>query len=260
MKHLIKQIFRALGLEISRYRKPLKSTKTNRLSLHTTKTGKYYLPTDAHGDFVADTIINNQIYEMEVVDCARKYIKPNSVVLDVGANYGQMSILFASMVGQNGKVYSFDADDFIFEILKKNITANNIGNVVPIFGAVHNVAGETLFFPEQDFAKWGAYGAYGIDYNAHEGRTVTTLTIDSLQIDKSISFMKIDIQGGDLFALRGAEGTIRKNKMPIIFEYESAFQYEFNYNFQEYVDFVLSIGYKFDKIISGHNFLILPGE
>jgi len=255
---MLKQFFRTFGLEVSRYRKPLKSKKTDRLTLYDTKTGKYYLPTDAYGDYVAYTIICNGVYEMEVVDCAKKYIKPNSAVLDVGANFGQMSILFASMVGQRGKVYSFDADDFIFDILKKNIAVNNIANIIPVFGAVHDVVGETLFFPEQDFVKWGAYGAYGIDYNAHNGRKVPTVTIDSLNIDEEISFMKIDIQGGDLLALKGAVHTIKKNKMPIIFEYESAYQDEFNFNFQEYVDFVLSIGYRFDKVICEHNYLVLP--
>ncbi len=255
---MLKQLFRTFGLEVSRYRKPLQSKKTNRLTLHDTKTGKYYLPTDAYGDDVANAIIGDGIFEMEVVDYAKKYIKKNSVVLDVGANFGQMSILFSSMVGQAGKVYSFEADDFIFDIFKKNIAVNNISNIVPVFGAVHNVTGETLYFPEQDFVKWGSYGSYGIDYNAHNGRKVPTVTIDSLNIDREISFMKIDIQGGDLLGLKGAVQTIKKNKMPIIFEYETVYQDEFNFNFQNYIDFVVSIGYKFDKVICEHNYLVLP--
>jgi len=258
IKKMLKQFFRAFGLEVSRYIRPVRSKKTDRLTLYETKTGKYYLPTDAHGDFVAHTIINNGVYEEEVVDCAKKYVQPDSAVLDVGANFGQMTVIFSSMVGQKGKVYSFDADDFVFDILKKNIEVNNLVNVTPIFGAVHNVTGETLFFPEQDFVKWGAYGAYGIDYNARSGRKVPTITIDSLNIADKISFMKIDIQGGDLLALKGAVQTIKRNKMPIIFEYESAYQDDFKFNFQEYVDFVLSIGYRFDKVICGHNYLVLP--
>jgi hypothetical protein len=66
------------------------------------------------------------------------------------------------------------------------------------------------------------------------------------------------VQGGDLFAMQGAIETIKKYKMPILFEYEYHFQDEFNYRFQDYVDFVLSIDYRFDRVINGHNFLILP--
>jgi hypothetical protein len=70
--------------------------------------------------------------------------------------------------------------------------------------------------------------------------------------------MKIDVQGGDLFAMQGAVKTIEKYKMPIIFEYEYAFEEEQNLNFQEYVDFVKSINYKFARVINGQNYLILP--
>ncbi len=258
VKHFLKSLLRFFGVEVSRYRKPLKSVRTKRLTFHDTKTGKYYLPTDAHEDIVANAIIRNEVFEQEVIDCARDFVTPHTSVLDVGANFGQMSILFSSMVGSNGKVYSFDADDFVFEILKKNISANGLENIVPVFGAVHNVAGTTLRFPEQDFKERGAYGAYGIDYNATSGREVKTLTIDSLKIKERISFMKIDIQGGDLFAMQGAVKTIRRNKMPIVFEYEALLQDEFRFTFQDYIDFVQKIEYRFDKVISGHNYLILP--
>ena len=54
-----------------------KSKKTKKLSLYHTKTGIYYLPTDAYQDVIANTIKNNQIFEKEVVDLASKYIKPD---------------------------------------------------------------------------------------------------------------------------------------------------------------------------------------
>lgn len=251
-----------MGVDIIKYQKPTpakKSIRSKNLTLYNTLTGKYYLPTDAHQDIIANTIKNNEIFEEEVVSLAGKYIKKKTAVLDIGANFGQMSILFSNMVGNNGKVYSFDADDWVFEILKKNISANAKERIIiPNFGAVHNMDGETMYFPIQDFELYGTYGSYGIDYNSKQGRKVKSLTIDSLNIQEPISFMKIDIQGGDLQAMQGAIKTIKKNKMPIIFEYEYHFEDKFNLNFQDYVDFILSINYKFVKVINGHNFLILP--
>lgn len=265
MKRIVKNLFRAFGFEISRYNKEKsgtkKSVRTNALTLHSTVTGNYYLPTHAHEDIVANAIRTNQIFDKEVVDVASKFIKQGTSVLDVGANFGQMSMLFSELVGGDGdgRVYSFDADDFVFEILKKNITANKREHVIiPFFGAVHDKMNEILFFPVQDFEKFGTYGSYGIDYNTSTGRQVKSLTIDSLDIQEPISFMKIDIQGGDLQAMRGAVKTIERNKMPILFEYEYQFEEKFDLNFQEYVDFVSAIGYKFAKVINGHNYLILP--
>jgi FkbM family methyltransferase len=207
-----------------------------------------------------NTIIAGNIFDEPIVACAKQYITDGSTVLDVGANFGQMSILFSEMTGDRGKVYSFEADDFIFEILKKNIFANTKGNIIPVFGAVYNEMGKNLTFPVQDFERFDTYGSYGIDYanNTKNGREVPTLTIDSLNIDEKISFMKIDVQGGDLFALEGSVNTIKKNKMPILFEFEYLFQDELSLKFQEYVDFVCSIDYYFAKIINYQNYLILP--
>ena len=259
MKKLIKSMLHGLGLEVSRYVPLKKSKKTKNLTLYKTVTGNFYLPTDAHGDGLVNAIKNNQVFEKEVIDLASKYIKPGDTVLDIGANFGQMSILFSNMVGEKGKVHSFDADDWVFEIFNKNIAANNkTGKIIPHFGAIHNVAGETLIFPDQDFKEFASYGSYGIDYNAKNGRTVKTITIDSLGIEEPIHFIKIDIQGGDLQGMQGAIKTIEKNRMPILFEYEYNFEEKYNLCFQDYVDFVQSINYKFHKVVNGHNFLIIP--
>ena len=259
IKQLIRRMCHSLGYDIIKYKPPRveKTVKSDRLSFHKTVTGNYYLPTDAKADIVANTIIADKIFEEEVVNLASRYIRPGTTVLDVGANFGQMSILFSDMVGPKGKVHSFDADDWIYEIFNKNIVANNKENIIiHHFGAVHNIDGEILIFPEQDFEKFDAYGAFGIDYTASDGREVKSITIDSLNISEPISFMKIDIQGGDLQAMQGAVNTIVRNKMPILFEYEYHFEEKYNMKFQNYVDFVLNIGYEFEKVINGHNYLI----
>ena len=112
MKKVIKKIFRKFGLEISRYYdKPgiadenKTSRKTRNLTYYNTTTGNYYLPTDAYNDNVANTIKGNKVFEKEVVDLAATLIKPNKSVIDIGANFGQMSILFSNLVGENGKVF-----------------------------------------------------------------------------------------------------------------------------------------------------------
>ena len=238
---------------------PLKTVRTSDLTYYATATGNYWLPTDAHQDVIAQAIRSNRIFDREIVDLAGQYIKAGTAVLDVGANFGQMSVLFSNLAGDAGKVYGFEADDFVFEVFEKNILANHKeGRIIPIFGAVHNVANETLIFPVQDFREFGTYGSYGIDYNADKGRSVNSITIDSLEIPEPVSFMKIDIQGGDLQGMQGAVKTIQRNRMPILFEYEYQFEARFNMSFQSYVDFVRDMDYVFKRVVIGHNFLIVP--
>lgn len=258
MKRLIKKFFNSVGLQVARI--PRKQSKrTNRLATYKTATGTYCLPADAKGDVIAAAIIADKVFDKEIVDLAKKYAKPGTTVLDVGSNFGQMSVLMADVVGDGGKVHAFEADDFIFGILQKNVELNHKAKtIVTHFCAVHDKSGERLFFPVQDFERFQTYGSYGIDYVGKRGREVRTLAIDDVEFESPVSFMKIDIQGGDLFALRGAVRTIAKYRMPIIFEYEYLFEDELGLSFQEYVDFVRSIDYKFAKVIGGQNYLILP--
>jgi FkbM family methyltransferase len=259
MKKFLISIIRKFGFDIVRYGNFVKSVRTKKLSLYKTKTGDYFLPTDAVNDEIAYAIKNDTVFDKEVVDCAAKYIKPGTVVLDLGCNFGQMSILFSGLVKNTGKVHAFEADSWVYKILLKNIKANKKEEVViPHFGAVHNTVNKILRFPIQNFKKYQSYGSYGIDYTAKHGRRVKSLTIDSLKIKEEISFMKIDIEGGDLKAMQGARKTILKNKMPIIFEYQYTYEDKYKMCFQDYVDFVGSINYRFVKVINGCNYLILP--
>jgi FkbM family methyltransferase len=236
------------------------SRRTKRLTLHHTATGNYYLPTDAKGDGIANTIIANQISDPWLMDIATKYIQPGTTVLDVGSNFGQMAVLFARL---SGKVHAFEAEPWIYEILERNIAANtDSGIIIPHFGAVWEESGKTFIFPEVQFEEGDVpcYGSHGLDFNATTGREIPSRTVDELNIQEPISFMKTDVEGCDLQVMRGARKTIMRNRMPIVFEYAYHLEEKFNMHFQDYVDFVEGINYRFDKTNGGYNYLILPEE
>ena len=169
-----------------------------------------------------------------------------------------MTVQFTQMVGDEGHVYSFEADPFTFSLLKKNIEANNKQNVTPVFGAVSNKNGEKVFYPEPHLLRFHSYGSYGINPRATSGRQIPTHTIDSLEIQGKVDFMKVDVQGSDLFAMQGAKKLIEKNRMPILFEFEEQFQEEFGTSKQNYMDFVDEIGYRIERVINDINYLIVP--
>ncbi|MBF0123251.1 MAG: FkbM family methyltransferase [Candidatus Omnitrophica bacterium] len=252
MKKIVRKIIRNLGLE-------KKSVKTGRLSFYKTKTGNYYLPTDACKDEIAGAIKKGKIFDKSVYEIAKKYVKPGTIAIDMGANFGQMAILMAGLVGNKGAVHAFEADDFVFKVMEKN-AKENFSNITAHFGAVHDKSNETLYFPEQDFVQFGSYGSYGIDYIHGKGRPVRTIALDDIRLELPVSFMKIDIEGGELFALKGAIKTINKHRMPIIFEYSSHYEEKLNLSFQECVDFVHKINYRFERIVDDMNYLIVPKE
>ena len=136
MKKFIRSLFNSFGLEISKIKEPQKSKKTKYLTLHQAATGNYYLPTDAYEDPISNTIINNGIFEKEVIELVSNYIKPGTAVLYLGANFGQMSILFSPMVGEAGKVRSFEADAWINGIWHWIICHLGVDIGIPAYGKI----------------------------------------------------------------------------------------------------------------------------
>lgn len=267
IKHIIKELTDKIPL-LKRVRKKLYSPvfwldnprfSQQPLNYFQTQVGNYFLPVNVPiNDPIACCMKNGLVFEPQIVDIANQYIENGSIVLDIGANFGQMSLLFSQAVGNNGQVFAFEADDYIYHILLKNLMANNCHNVRAFFGAVYDVSDKDMIYPLQDFDKFCSYGSFGISPNATIGRKIRSIAIDDLNIRDHISFVKIDVQGSDLFALRGAVETIKRHQMPILFEFEQRFQDEFHTSFQDYVDFVDSISYRFERTVNDINFLIVP--
>lgn len=253
-KRVIREGLNQFGLDVVRTPRPVKAVKRDGLAYYETPIGKYYLPLNAMDDGIARHMRTGRVFEPEVVEVARRYIKPRTAAIDVGSNYGQMAILFAEM---GAHVYAIEAQEPVYQILCKNIEANK-AHVTPVFVAAHNKSGDTFLFPKPDFVRWATFGSYNLPLESEEGDPVQSQRIDELEIDSPVSFMKVDVQGFDLFALQGATKLIEKHKMPILFEFEQRFQEEYKTDFQDYVDFVDAIGYKFAETIRDINYLIVP--
>tara|TARA_A100001011_G_C14276589_1_gene829539 strand:+ start:613 stop:1395 length:783 start_codon:yes stop_codon:yes gene_type:complete len=228
-----------------------------KLKLYKTNTGSYYLPFFAFRDVVRNTIIENKIFDNDVYEYSKKYIKENSVVIDAGANYGQLSILF-SKVKPGVKVYAFEAYKYISQILLKNVKINN-ANVKVYNCILSDENKKNLIISDAILKEFNNYGSNSVELETDEnqGNLIDSIKIDDLDIQEKISFMKIDVQGYDLKVLKGAKKTIMKNKMPIIVEYSEEFENKFDYIFSDFLKILKEINYKIKKKISEANYLIV---
>ena len=179
----------------------LKIFNLKKLKLYKTKTGNYYLPQFAFKDLIRNEIINNKIFDKKVYETATQYIKDDTIVLDVGANFGQLSVLL-SKCKKNVEVYSFEASKYIFEILKKNVQINN-ANVKLFHNLVGNETERELFIKKLNISKFNTYGSNMIEKteikneNSPNIEKINSIKIDDVFFDKKISLMKLDVQGYD---------------------------------------------------------------
>jgi len=234
-----------------------KTSDDTRFDYYKTPIGKYYLPKNCESDSVVNAIKSGKLVDTEILDIARSYIRPNSTILDIGANYGQMAIEF-SKISTGTIVFAFEAQQMVYDSLEKNIIANDSNNVMSFYNTVNDTNNVELMYPDARLVDFSSEGLYGLDLEAKPDKLAKTIILDRLQFFSPVSFMKINCQGTDLAAMKGAVNTIRKYQMPIIFKYEQQIQTDFNTSFQYYIDFVDSVNYKFLKTVDEVNYLIVP--
>jgi hypothetical protein len=80
-------------------------------------------------DRISKILENGENYEPHIEKSVRKILKPNSIIFDIGANIGYHSLIFSELTGSQGKVFSFEGQKFLTELLTKTISENNLNNI-----------------------------------------------------------------------------------------------------------------------------------
>lgn len=143
----------------------------------------------------------------------RSVIKPGMCILDIGVNIGFYSLIFSKITGQKGIVYAFEPDSINYSRLVDNTKDKT--NIITINKAVSNFSGFIdLYISNELNVDHHTYN----DGEERECIKVPCVSIDDFMKDKPIpSFIKIDIQGYDYFAIQGMKEIIATSSDLIIF-------------------------------------------
>lgn len=153
----------------------------------------------------------SEFHEPFETELVKKEIKSGYVVLNIGANIGYYTLIFAKLVGKEGKVFAFEPDPDNFALLKKNVEINGYLNVTLVQKAISNKTGKIrLYLSER------SKGDHRI-CNLHDGRK--SIEIEAIQLDDyfknyngRIDFIKMDIQGAEGAAIQGMPLLLQKIK------------------------------------------------
>ncbi len=138
----------------------------------------------------------------------RSYLHPGMTVLDLGANIGTSASFLADLVGPTGKVYAFEPAPSNFAMLSNALSSRS--NIELIRAAVGEHTGTLTLHLSDDL---------NVDhhaYDAGEGRTRCQVAVyrldDFIAEGTRVDFIKSDIQGFELHALRGAKRVLTENR------------------------------------------------
>jgi FkbM family methyltransferase len=190
----------------------------------------------------------NGIYEPRETELVKREIKKGDVVLDIGAHIGYYSLIFAKYVGRKGKVFAFEPDPDNFTLLKKNVEINGYENTVLIQRAVSNQTCKGKLFLWEE----------GTDdhriYDSHDNRMCIEIDVIKLDdyfknYDGKIDFIKIDIQGAELMALKGMSNLLNRNEeLRILTEFWPFGLKKSGADSEEYLKLFISHGFELYQI------------
>lgn len=175
-------------------------------------------------------------------------LKPNFTVFDIGANVGYYTVLASKIIGKGGRIYAIEPNPDNLDLLKKNIKLNNCRNVI----IVNRALGERSGLAEMALDE-ASPGESSLAQNAKGKKiTVQITTLDNftkLENIKQVDVIKIDIEGGEIQALKGgAEFLKRSKEIRLFIECNVKTLKLFNSNPKKLVNLLEEFGYKIEKI------------
>jgi len=155
----------------------------------------------------------------------RQVLCPGDVFIDVGAQKGYVTLHAAALVGNEGRVLSFEPDRRAADLLTANCDLNGFRNV-EVFAFALGEAHEERFFQFSNQLGWSSF--YPNDRNAHTfqgGAIVKVHCLDDVLSRElgpdglaRLRFVKIDCEGSEPEVLRGMRSTLGSVSPPLWIE------------------------------------------
>lgn len=157
----------------------------------------------------------------ELQQILQMLVRPGSVVYDVGANVGFLTVVAARLTGPSGRVCAFEPFPANLKCLEHNIQLNAFDHVMAREVALADHDGTAAFLMSSN-STFGSLAGASAKVENQVGKTqVTVCRLDSIVKKDSLqlpNLMKIDVEGAEASVLDGAVETIRKARPILLIE------------------------------------------
>ncbi len=150
-------------------------------------------------------------YEPKNVEAIQKTVREDDIAYDVGAHVGYFSVLMGDIVGSGGQVIAFEPRGLNLGYLQRHVSVNNCDNIKIVSKALGDHSGH---------ARLETRTGSGTGYISDSGDEAVEITsIDELVESGALpppTFLKIDVEGGEMAVLRGARKVIATQRPRMI--------------------------------------------
>ena len=148
-------------------------------------------------------------------------LRPGMTAFDVGANVGDLSVIFTHLVGSTGRVHAFEPTRAA-DRLAAAAAALGRGNLVLNHRAVAETEGPRIVYEyEGDFLSWSGFAQRPLERYGIEAPTPTAIEVQAVTLDgycsaagvDRIDLLKIDVEGAEFEVLKGARRLLAERRI-----------------------------------------------
>ncbi|UCH71580.1 MAG: FkbM family methyltransferase [Thermoplasmatales archaeon] len=192
---------------------------------------------------------NAKIYEPAIIKMTIDSLKEGDVFVDVGTHLGYYACIAGKICH---KVYGFEVDKNVFEILNKNIKYNDLSNVEVFNYGVTNKDG---FVKIPKISKPNPILEIINDNTTYNFCKVKAISLDEFFKNKKNkpTVIKIDVEGAELLVLEGMQSLLTNENIKLFLEIHGKRLHKFNTNPKEIISFLNNYGYEVYEITKHMN-------
>lgn len=189
-------------------------------------------------------ILNFRHYERLDSAMIFELVEDGALVFDIGGNIGYYSIALAK--GRNATIHAFEPIESTYKQLVANVYYNGVQDRVRInnFGLFDKSGELTFYVYKQDFGNASAA-------IMHEEKENEKIVCKVEQLDEyvkeqgveRIDFIKLDVEGAEIFALKGGLKSIEKHKPILFVEMLRKWAAKYGYHPNEIIGMLEQVGY-----------------
>lgn len=163
-------------------------------------------------DTAGNIILRGGNPEQVEIDTILRNIKEDSVIVDVGACYGEYTLILANKC-KNGLIIAVEPNPYHFELLKKGVEINGFKNIILINKALSDKEGIADFYMGDKHLEGSTLFKDKMIKELGHGISFEKISIDVTTLDKlcdelginKIDILKLDAEGAEFRILKGAE-------------------------------------------------------
>ena len=165
--------------------------------------------------YIGLTLLEQGIYEPEMLKVVKHFLKPGDTFVDLGANEGYFAVAGARRVGPSGAVLAIEPQQRLQAVLERNFALNGCGNIRLAPVAVSDRPGEAVLHLTPGVNNSASSLIQPTKYPlAHQ--TVQCATLEEVFARHGVqtcALLKIDIEGWEYEAVLGSPKLFREGRV-----------------------------------------------